>query len=126
MTSQIILYIIISAVLALLIVLFMYAYKTKFSNKLKWIFGILRFVTIFLILLLLINPKFRTETYSIKKPNLPILVDNSASVAELNLSGKVVDFVESLKINEEMNKSDEKLFSHLIKSVKNNHGIIYS
>ena len=61
MTSQTILYIIISAVLALLIVLFMYAYKTKFSNKLKWIFGILRFVTLFLILLLLINPKFRTD-----------------------------------------------------------------
>jgi len=33
---------------------------------------------------------------------------------------------ESLKINKEMNKSDENLFSHLIKSVKNNHRIIYS
>ncbi len=126
MTSQTILYIIISAVLALLIVLYMYAYKTKFSNKLKWIYGSLRFVTLFLILLLLINPKFRTETYSINKPNLPILVDNSASVAELNLSGKVLDFVESLKNNEELNDKFELTFYTFGSDFKENDSLTFS
>jgi len=50
-------------------------------------------------------------------------IDNYYSILS---SSEFADNNESLKINEEMNKSDEKLFSPLIESVKNNNGIIYS
>ncbi|MFK5982709.1 MAG: VWA domain-containing protein [Flavobacteriaceae bacterium] len=90
----------------------MYGYQTKFSNKYKWIYGTLRFVTIFSVLLLLINPKFTSESYTIQKPNLPVLIDNSASVEELNQSNNVLDLIESLKSNEVLNdKFDLSFYS---------------
>ena len=89
MSSQTILYIIIAGVISLMLVLFMYGYKSKFSNKAKWTYGILRFVTLFSILLLLINPKFTSETFSTKKPSLPVLVDNSISIEELKQTTNV-------------------------------------
>ena len=103
MSSQTILFIIIAGIVSLILAVFMYGYQTKFSNKYKWIYGTLRFVTIFSILLLLINPKFTSESYTIQKPNLPVLVDNSASVEELNQSENVLSFIETLKNNEALN-----------------------
>ena len=110
MSSLTILYIIISGIVSLILVLFMYGYKSKFSNKAKWIYGVLRFVTIFSILLLLINPKFKTETFSVKKPSLPVLVDNSASIEELDQSEKIIRFVESLENNKELNEKFDLTF----------------
>ena len=88
----------------------MYGYKTKFSKSTAWIYGSLRFVTIFSVLLLLINPKFKTETYAIIKPKLPVLIDNSESVSELNQATNVSDFVTSLKANEDLNKKCDLSF----------------
>ncbi len=110
MSSLTILYIIISGIISLILVLFMYGYKSKFSNKAKWIYGILRFTTLFSILLLLINPKFKTETFSVKKPSLPVLVDNSVSIKELSQSDKVLNFVASLENNRELNEKFDLAF----------------
>ena len=88
----------------------MYGYKTKFSKSTKWIYGSLRFVTIFSVLLLLINPVFRTETFSLIKPKLPILIDNSESISELNQTINVSDFITSLKSNKDLNKKFELSF----------------
>jgi len=103
MTPETILYMIIAGATALILAIFMYGYKTKYSRSLRWILGTLRFITLFSILVLLINPKFKSKTYTIEKPNLPVLIDNSASVNELNQSETVLDFVESLKNNKELN-----------------------
>ena len=89
---------------------FMYGYKTKFSKSTKWIYGSLRFVTILSVLLLLINPIFKTETFSLIKPKLPILIDNSESISELNQTVNVSDFVASLKSNKDLNKKFELSF----------------
>ena len=104
MTAETILYIIIAGVISLALALFMYGYKTKYSKSLRWTFGVLRFITIFSLLVLLINPKFRSETYSIEKPNLPVLVDNSASIAELKQTDQVSSLLEKLEANKELNE----------------------
>jgi len=90
----------------------MYGYKTKYSKSLRWIFGVLRFITLFLLLVLLINPKFKSETYSIEKPKLPVIVDNSASIVELKQTDNVSALLEKLKSNKELNeKFDLSFFS---------------
>ncbi|RFN58292.1 VWA domain-containing protein [Marixanthomonas ophiurae] len=112
MTTETIVYIIIAGVISFALALFMYGYKTKYSKSLSWIFGILRFITLFSLLLLLINPKFKSETYSIEKPKLPVLVDNSVSIAELNQTDQVSVLLEKLKNNENLNeKFDLSFFS---------------
>tara|TARA_R100000479_G_scaffold70100_3_gene33824 strand:- start:124584 stop:126551 length:1968 start_codon:yes stop_codon:yes gene_type:complete len=90
----------------------MYGYKNKYSKSLRWTFGVLRFITLFSLLVLLINPKFKSETYSIEKPKLPVLVDNSASIMELRQSDNVSALLENLKNNQELNeKFDLSFFS---------------
>ena len=90
----------------------MYGYKTKYSRSLKWLFGILRFATLFSILLLIINPKFVSETFTIEKPKLPVLIDNSASVRELSQVENVNSLISSLKENQALNdKFDLSFFS---------------
>ena len=110
MTTQTVLYIIIAIIISILLAVFMYGYKTKFSKSTKWIYGSLRFVTIFSVLLLLINPIFKTETFSLIKPKLPILIDNSESISELNQTLNVYDFVTSLKSNKDLNEKFELSF----------------
>ena len=110
MTTQTVLYIIIAIIISILLAVFMYGYKTKFSKSTKWIYGSLRFVTIFSVLLLLINPIFKTETFSLIKPKLPILIDNSESISELNQTVNVSDFIKSLKSNKDLNKKFELSF----------------
>ena len=75
-------YIILAAIVALGIVVFQYIYKQKAKSKIYLLLAFLRFVGIFGLLLLLINPQFAQKTYTLEKPNLVILADNSTSVAE--------------------------------------------
>src|SRR5690554_3740570 len=81
----------------------MYGYKSKQSGALRWVFGALRFFVVFGILLLIINPKFQSHTYSIEKPKLPVLFDNSGSVSELDQKDNALNFLENLKNNDELN-----------------------
>lgn len=81
----------------------MYGYKSKQKGSLRWTFGVLRFITLFSILLLIINPKFKSETYTIEKPKLPVLIDNSASVGELNQKENVSQFLQKIKENSALN-----------------------
>ena len=126
MPSQTILYIIIAGVVSLMLVLFMYGYRSNFSFKAKWTYGLLRFITIFSILLLLINPKFKTETFTVKKPSLPVLVDNSVSVVELNQVPNVKNLIESLKSNKELNEKFELTFYSFGNEFKANDSLSFS
>ena len=82
-SNHTILYIIGSGILALLLALFQYIYKSD-RNNIKWYLAILRFITIFLLLLLIVNPKFDKEVINIIKPKLVLAVDNSQSIKYLN------------------------------------------
>ncbi|WP_299799488.1 VWA domain-containing protein [uncultured Maribacter sp.] len=82
MESITVLYIILAAIVALGIVAFQYIYKQKAKSKIHWLLAFLRFIAIFGLLLLLINPQFSQKSYTLEKPNLVILADNSTSITE--------------------------------------------
>jgi hypothetical protein len=89
LSPETILYILVAAIVSIIVSVFMYGYKTKYRGKLRWLFGILRGITIFSILLLIINPKFKSETYTTYKPKLSVVLDNSFSINELNQTENV-------------------------------------
>ncbi|SHK15594.1 hypothetical protein SAMN04488007_2191 [Maribacter aquivivus] len=82
MESITVLYIILAAIVALGIVVFQYIYKQKAKSKINLLLAFLRFTGIFGLLLLLINPQFSQKLYTLEKPNLVILADNSTSIEE--------------------------------------------
>ena len=110
MNSQTIIFIVISGIIALLLALFQYIYKSKKSKVKLWL-AVLRFVSIFAILLLLVNPKFEAVSYYEEKPNLVIALDNSESVAYLKQDEKAkTAFQNLISSNELQNKFNIKTF----------------
>ena len=103
MTNLTIFFIILSFGIALLLALFQYRMKSKISKKLSVYLAVLRFVSIFTLLLLLINPKFQDTTYYSEKPNLVVAVDNSESIKYLNQHETATSFLEAVKSNSDLN-----------------------
>ncbi|MFI1743962.1 VWA domain-containing protein [Thalassobellus sediminis] len=103
MSSETIIYIILAGIIALLLALFQYFKKEKSMSKLNMLFSFLRFLTIFSVLLLLINPKFNQIKLSVEKPNLVVAIDNSNSTSFLKQDEKVRSLIETLSKNKEIN-----------------------
>ena len=103
MAVSTILFIILSGIIALGTALFFYFYKPERSKKLRFLLSALRFITLFSVLLLLINPVFKQVTYTTVKPKLAVAVDNSNSIAFLNASENVLSAVNNLKNNKALN-----------------------
>ena len=80
MNTQTVLLIILAAMAALGLVVYQYHYGTKRKGRLAWVLSSLRFLVLFGVFLLLINPTFIRDEYRIEKSNLILLVDNSTSV----------------------------------------------
>ena len=78
-TSNLLL-IVLAAIVAVGLVLFQYYYKSKKRGKLKIFLSFLRFIGLFGLFILLINPKFSKSEYTIEKTNLIVLTDNSSSM----------------------------------------------
>lgn len=102
MEAQTILYIILAGIIALLLALFQYFTNKKSMSKLNVLFSFLRFLTLFSVFLLLINPKFDHVTLSAEKPNLVLVIDNSSSIRHLNQSENALDIVNKLSQNNEL------------------------
>lgn len=112
MTAEYILYIIVAAVLAFAISVFMYGYKVKYRNSLRVIFGLLRFGVLWALFILIINPKFESISTHLVKPKLSVLVDESSSMLALSDSSLLVSAVDQLKNHQELNdKFDVSFFS---------------
>ena len=103
MTGITILYIAIAGIIALILALFLYKYKSKTSGRLVFLFVFLRFVAIFSTLLLLINPKFDNVSLHNEKPTLILAVDNSSSIKYLKQDSLVLRFLNSIKNNQALN-----------------------
>ncbi|MEZ4796654.1 MAG: VWA domain-containing protein [Flavobacteriaceae bacterium] len=103
MSSQTLVLIIIAGISALFIALFQYAYKAK-KHKLNTVFIFLRCITIFAILLLIINPKFEKTSYFNVKPNLVIAVDNTQSINHLEQTDSALSLLRSIESNSELNQ----------------------
>ncbi len=104
MTESSIIYIILAFITALLLALFQYIYKSKLNIKLKTVLTVLRTVSVFGILLLLINPKFESKTFYDEKPTLVIAVDNSESVSYLEQDQNAKKTYQLLNGNSEIQK----------------------
>ena len=112
MSTDTIIYIILAGIIAVLLALFQYYYKTKSASKDNALFAFLRFITLFSVLLLLINPKFEQVEYYTEKPNLILAVDNSASLKHLNQADKAKTFTNYvLKNTQVTDKFNVKLFA---------------
>ncbi len=99
MESQTILLIFLAAISALGIAVFQYLKSKKERTKRSFMLALLRFVSIFGILLLLINPKFTNTSYILEKSNLVLAVDNSQSINYFKSTDEVTAFVASIREN---------------------------
>ncbi len=81
MQIQTVFLLIFAAIVAFGIVFFQYYFKTKRRGRLSAVLFFLRFLAVFGLFLLLINPKFSKKELSLQKPNLVLLVDNSTSMS---------------------------------------------
>ncbi|MCA0132713.1 vWA domain-containing protein [Winogradskyella alexanderae] len=104
MQIESILYIIIAGIAALLIALFQYVYKSKIKRGIKYYLLFLRALSVFGLLLLLINPKFESNTFYNEKPQLVLAIDNSESISYLNQDSTVNEIVSYITGNEQLNK----------------------
>lgn len=126
MTAETILYIIIAAVISFAVAVFMYGYKAKQSGKQRWLFGILRFLSLFALLVLIINPKFKSETYNVVKPKLPILLDNSSSVSELEQEDNLNSTLAFLRSNKDINDKFDITYYTFGSGLNNNDSLSFS
>ena len=99
MESQTTLLIFLAAISALGIAVFQYLKSKKERTKRSFMLALLRFVSIFGILLLLINPKFTNTSYELEKSNLVLAVDNSQSINYFKSTDEVTAFVASIREN---------------------------
>lgn len=104
MQIQQIILIIGAGVLALLIALFQYLYKAKSRSRRNLFFAFLRFLSVFSLLLLLIDPTFTQNTYINEKPTLLVAVDNSSSLKHLKQDQILQKMVQELKDNTSLNE----------------------
>ncbi|MEM7486940.1 MAG: VWA domain-containing protein [Bacteroidota bacterium] len=103
MEIRTVLLIVLAAIAALTIVFYQYFHKTRKRGKLSIILASLRFCALFSGLLLLINPKFKKNEYSLEKTNLIVLVDDSSSMQgsaeEIGIRDKVSSIIENPELN---------------------------
>jgi hypothetical protein len=94
MTTSSLIYILIAAIIAFMVAFFQYYKKKKETNYI--LLGI-RALSVFAILLLLINPKVKKTELTNIKPVLNVLVDNSQSIRFSNEVNSVNDILNTLK-----------------------------
>ncbi len=112
MTTSTILLLILSVIIAAGLSFYQYLYKVKNQSKLNWFLAFLRFITLFSIFLLLINPIISRKITEIKKTPLPIVVDNSKSISELKATKEASELYLKIAENKAITeKYDVQLFS---------------
>lgn len=90
---------ILSLVIAGLLSFYQYFYKAKSNSKINWILAFLRFLSIFGLLLLLINPILSRKSTEIIKIPLAVVVDNSSSIENLEANEAAIATSEKINAN---------------------------
>jgi hypothetical protein len=96
MTLNTTLLIVLSLLVAGILSFFQYYYKAENKSKLILFLAFLRFISIFGVLLLLINPIITKNSTEIVKPLLSVVVDNSSSIVALNADKTSVEVYQAL------------------------------
>lgn len=112
MTTSTILLLLLSVIIAAGLSFYQYLYKVKNQSKLYWFLAFLRFISLFSIFLLLINPIISRKITEIKKTPLPIVVDNSKSISELKATKEASELYKRISENKQiLEKYDVQIFS---------------
>ena len=107
MTTNTVLLILLSLGIAFAVSFYQYLYKAKSRSKATLLLAFLRFLSVFALLLLLINPIISRKTIETIKTPLPIVIDNSASMADLKSDKEAFALFEKLKENSALNENFE-------------------
>ena len=99
MTTTTVLLLLLSLLIAGSLSFFQYIYKAKNKSKIGWFLAFLRFLSIFGILLLLINPIITRNTLEVVKTPLALVVDNSSSISFLKSDKKAVELHKKISSN---------------------------
>jgi len=99
MTTTTMMLLLLSLIIAGGLSFYQYFYKAGHQSKVNVYLALLRFVSVFGLLLLLINPIISRKTFEIIKTPLPLVVDNSASISDLKATGRVQEVYKKLASN---------------------------
>lgn len=102
MTTNTLLLVFLSLILASVLSYYQYFYKAKNKSKVTLFLALLRFISIFGILLLLINPIISRKTLETIKTPLPIVVDNSNSIVDLKANAVALELYKKLSENKDL------------------------
>ena len=102
MNKSTLLLLFLSVLLAAGLSYFQYYYKAKSQSKTRLLLALLRFLAVFSLLLLLINPIISKSTYETTKTPLPIVVDNSSSIVDLKANVMAKEVYTKIASNKEL------------------------
>lgn len=91
-----------AALITLLIVFFQYFYKSKRNRKLQIPLAALRFIGVFGVFLLLLNPSFTKTSLLTEKQDLIILLDDSYSIKSVAAEEQILRLRDALINNDEL------------------------
>lgn len=112
MESLTLIYIVLAILVSVTIAFFQYFYKAKKTPKIHVLLFFLKALSLFLLILLLINPKIETIETENKKPILSVLVDNSLSVKHFKEETAITTILKDIGENKKVqDKFNVQLFS---------------
>lgn len=117
METKTIVIVILAALVAVGLSVFQYLYK-KDKSQLNYWLSLFRFLSLFSLFILIINPLFNKKTTELIKPNLVIAVDNSSSIKFAEQGDKVTALVKKIANNTALNKKFDISFYAFGKTIK--------
>lgn len=99
MNSSTIIFLLLSVVIAGGLSYYQYFFKAKSKSNTNLLLAFLRFLSIFGILLLFINPIISRKTIEVVKTPLPIVLDNSASIKDLKADQQALEVFNAISKN---------------------------
>ncbi|MES2543367.1 MAG: hypothetical protein V4548_00660 [Bacteroidota bacterium] len=107
MTTNTVLLMLLSLIVAGGLSFYQYLYKANNKSKVSLLLASLRFISVFGILLLLINPIISRKTFEVQKTPLPIVIDNSSSIVDLKANQTALELFKKLNSNSELQEKFE-------------------
>lgn len=107
MNKSTILLLILSVVVAVGLSYFHYFFKAKSTSRITLLLAFLRFITVFALLLVLINPVISRSNFETIKTPLPIVVDNSSSIVDLKADFSSKEIYKKLVSNADLQNKFE-------------------
>jgi energy-coupling factor transporter transmembrane protein EcfT len=107
MTTSTIILILLSVIISGVVAFYQYLFKADNQNKTNWLLAFLRFISVFSLLLLLINPVVSRKVIETNKIPLAIVADNSRSISELKANAVALKLFEKLNSNSALKEKFE-------------------